>query len=304
MASQDTSEEYRSGYVGLIGRPNVGKSTLLNAILGQSITPVSPRPQTTRHNQLGILSLPYAQVIFVDTPGLHKPHNKLGEWMNQSALEVLEDVDTIVVIFDVSQPPNEEDYQVAEAIKALNGSLPVIVALNKVDELSKDKISHHFSAYEGLLPEAEFLTISATRGDQREALVDKIIDTLPPGPPYFDDDIITDATEREIAADLIRTACLELLREEVPYSIAVRIDDYKERGESGAFIAATLFVERESQKGIVIGKGGNMLKKIGTSARKKIENAVGRKVYLELRVKVLPKWRNDTTQLRRFGYGR
>ncbi len=302
MESSDTQGEHRSGFVALAGRPNIGKSTLINAFLGQNINAVSPRPQTTRLRQLGILTLPNAQVIFVDTPGIHKPLHKLGEQMNADALEVLEDADLVLVMFDMSQIPTEDDERVVERVQKLSPKPPMLMVLNKVDLVPLDEILEHQVVFENLLPDTENHVVSSTRGDGLDALLTRILELLPLGPPYYAEDIITDAYERDIAADLVRAAALNLLRDEVPHSIAVRIDEYKERNERGAYIEATIFVERNSQKGIVIGKGGAMLRDIGTFARKEIEAMSGRKVYLRLRVKVLPKWRNDMSALKRLGF--
>jgi GTP-binding protein Era len=302
MVDPETQHEHRSGYVALLGRPNVGKSTLLNAILGQSIAPVSFRPQTTRRRQLGILTTPEAQLIFIDTPGLHEPHHKLGELMNDTARDSLRDVDVVVVLFDGTQDPHKEDELVTTIIQEKSADFALLATLNKIDLLSTAEITQQLEAYQGLLPEVDFIQISATRGDGRDELLRRIIGLLPVGPQFFPDEEITDLSEREIASDLIRAAAMQHLREELPYVIAVRIDDFKERGDSGAYIAGTIFVERESQKGIVIGKGGTMLREIGTTARKEIEAMSGRKVYLELRVKVLAKWRNNPNSLERLGY--
>jgi GTP-binding protein Era len=282
----------------------VGKSTLINAYLGQNIAAVSPRPQTTRLRQLGILTLPNAQVIFVDTPGIHKPLHMLGEHMNAEAQEVLEDADLLLVMFDMSQPPTEDDDRVAERVQELSPKIRALVVLNKIDLLPPDEVLERQSAFETLIPDTEIHVISSTRGDGRDQLLDRMLELLPSGPRYYPEDELTDTYERDLAADLLRAAALNLLRDEVPHCIAVRIDEYKERNEHGAFIAATIFVERESQKGIVIGKGGGMLREIGTLARKEIEAMSGRKVYLDLRVKVLPGWRNDMKVLKRLGFVR
>ncbi len=299
-----TPKNHRSGFVAVIGRPNVGKSTLMNRYLGQSVAPVSPRAQTTIRRQLGILTLPNAQVIFVDTPGIHKPKHVLGERMNVTAEAALEDADALLVILDLSQPPAPDDQRVAERILAYEGPAPVICALNKLDTVASDSLEQRLAAFDSLLPEAEKLSLSATRGDNCDNLLQRLIELLPEGPRYYPEDEITDAYERDIAADMIRAACLQLLRDEVPYCIAVRIDEYKERNEHGAYIRATLLAERQSQKGIVIGKQGRVLREIGTLARKEIEAMSGRKVYLDLKVDVLPRWRNDERALKRFGYFR
>jgi GTP-binding protein Era len=304
VESSDIQEGHRSGFVALAGRPNIGKSTLINALLGQNIAAVSPRPQTTRFRQLGILTIPNAQVIFVDTPGIHKPLHKLGEQMNADALEVLEDADLVLVMFDISQLPTEDDERVAERVQELSSKPPMLIVLNKIDLVSPDDLRERQSAFESLIPDIEVHVISSARGDGRDQLLDRILELLPFGPQYYAEDMITDAYERDIAADLVRAAALKLLRDEVPHCIAIRIDEYKERNERGAYIEATIFVERDSQKGIVIGKGGAMLREIGTLARKEIEAMSGRKVYLKLRVKVLPRWRNDMNALKRLGFVR
>jgi GTP-binding protein Era len=302
MPEDRAKENHRAGYVAMVGRPNVGKSTLVNAFLGQIVAPVAPLPQTTRRNQLGILTLENAQVIFVDTPGLHKPRHKLGERMNEAARQALQDADLALVLFDASEPPTAEDQRVAQAIQELAPGLPRLAALNKIDLIKAQRLAEMQAAFEAILPDTPFYPLSATRGDGRQELLEALLEKLPPGEPYFPPDQITDYYEREIAAELIRAACMHILRQEIPHAIAVRIDEYKERNEHGAFIAATLFVERESQKPIVIGRNGSVIKEIGTIARREIEAMSGRKVFLELRVKVLPRWRNDEGALKRLGF--
>lgn len=301
---QEQSENavYRAGFVTVVGRPNVGKSTLINTYLQQKVAAVSPRPQTTRRKQLGILTLASAQIVFVDTPGLHKPVHKLGEYMNQVASDTLSDADVIVWMVDASIPPTDEDRIVAERIASAGEQRQVILALNKMDLLKSEQAAEREQQYHALLPEALPFQLSAITGKNSGELLEKIITLLPPGQPFYDEEQVTDLYERDIAADLIREAALIHLREEVPHSIAVRIDEYKERSETGAFIRATLFVEKESQKGIVIGKGGEMLKKIGAAARKQIEAMSGRKVFLEINVKVNKNWRDSSDALRLFGY--
>ena len=295
-------EMIKSGFVAVMGKPNVGKSTLINALLRQKVAAVSPRPQTTRKRQMGILTLQDAQIIFIDTPGVHKPRHKLGESMNQHALETLQDCDLILLIVDASSEPDEEDRMLAAAIQQLNRSLTTVIALNKIDKLEAELVDQREAAYLELVPQAMPITISATRGDNLDILLKEIIELLPTGPAYFPNDQVTDLYEREIAADLIREAALHLLRDEIPHGIAIRIDQFTERNEHGAYIEATIFVERESHKGIVIGEGGSMLKQIGSSARKEIEAMSGRKVFLRLRVKVRKNWRNDEKVLRWFGF--
>ncbi|MEA4908428.1 MAG: GTPase Era [Chloroflexi bacterium] len=299
---EQDGKAYKAGFVAVIGRPNVGKSTLMNGLLGQKVAAVSPRPQTTRRKQLGILTLKNAQIVFMDTPGLHKAHHKLGEYMNEVALATLEDADVLVWMVDVSEAPNEEDQLIATRLAAVKRLPPVLLALNKLDALAGRPAAEPGRAYQDLLPQGEPFYLSATTGKGRDELLQRIVGLLPAGQPYYDEEQVTDYYEREIAAELVREAALLHLRDEVPHSIAVRIDEFTERGDSGAFIAATLFVERESHKGIVIGKGGEMLKKIGSTARQEIEGMSGRKVYLELRVKVNKNWRNDPEALKLLGY--
>lgn len=294
--------DFKSGFVAIMGRPNVGKSTLVNQFLGTKIAATSPWPQTTRKTQMGILTLKHAQIVFVDTPGFHNPIHKLGEKMNQEALQVLEESDIILFLVDISQPPHEEDRLLAGSLLSMRRSVPVIIAFNKSDLKSKDLNEKHAELYQDLAPLSETIMISSTIGENLDQLISKLITLLPNGPPFFPEDQLTDLYEREIAADLIRESVLFNLRAEVPHSIAVRIDEFKDRNESTTYIAATLFVERDSQKGIVIGQGGEKIKKIGIDARQKIEELLGRKVYLRLRIKVRKNWRNDETALRLFGF--
>jgi GTP-binding protein Era len=302
MKADALPEGHKSGFVALVGRPNVGKSTLINALLAQQVAAVSPRPQTTRRRQLGILTLSDAQIIFMDTPGIHKPVHKLGEYMNREAEAALEDTDVTLVLFSLFERPNDEDRRVAEQVLRRASQSQVLVALNMVDLIAQEALAQRSADYQALLPDEEILHISATRGDNLDRLQQRIIELLPKGPRYYPEDEVTDAYERDIAADLIRAATLDSLRDEVPHCVAVRIEEYKERNQHGAYIRATLFVERDSQKGIVIGKGGSMLRQIGSKARHQIEAMSGRKVYLELRVKVLRGWRNKPSSLKQLGF--
>lgn len=296
------TEPFRAGYVSVVGRPNVGKSTLVNCLLGQKVAAVSPRPQTTRRRQLGILTTPQAQVIFMDTPGLHKPLHKLGEFMNAVAALTLQDADVILWLVDGNEPPTGEDHLVAEKLAALQSAPPVFLAVNKVDLLKPADAAARALEFSALLPAARVFRISAAARIGVESLLAELIALLPEGEPFYDEEQVTDLYEREIAADLIRAAALVHLRDEIPHAMAVRIDEYKDRSEEMAYISATLFVERESHKGIVIGQGGGMLKTIGMQARKQIEEMTGRKVFLELRVKVNKNWREDAGALRLLGY--
>jgi len=293
---------YKCGFVTLIGRPNTGKSTLLNALLGQKVAAVSPRPQTTQRRQLGILTLENAQIIFMDTPGIHNPHHKLGEYMNEIAKATLEQADVLIWMVDLSVSPHQEDLLIADFLKEIEHLPPAILALNKVDLLSPNQTQNRQDSYHNLIPQADPVLLSATSGAGQQQLLSEIIDRLPSSPPLYSAEQITDFYEREIAADLIREAALLHLRDEIPHAIAVRIDEYKERGESGNYIAATLFVERESHKGIVIGQKGSMIKTIGSTARQEIEAMSGQRTYLELRVKIKKNWRNNSSVLRYFGF--
>ncbi len=295
---------HRSGFIAIIGRPNVGKSTLLNALLGQKIAAVSPRPQTTRKKQLGILTLENAQLIFVDTPGLHNAKHKLGEFLNQEAQEALDGVDLILWLVDASTQPTEEDTNISSLLKGVSRRTPLMLVLNKMDMLKPDDESARVEAYAQLAGDAIVLKISAAKRLGIGELLETLIQAVPEREADYPGEQITDLYEREIAGDLIREACLIQLRDEVPHGMAVRIDEFKERENGMVYIAATVFVERESQKGIVIGESGKMLKSIGSAARKEIEAMGGRRTFLELRVKVSKDWRNDPNALRLLGYGR
>jgi GTPase len=289
----------------VMGRPNVGKSTLINSLLGQKIAAVSPRPQTTRRRQLGILTLEYGQIVFMDTPGVHKPRNKLGESLNRLAEETLEETDLILFLVDASSEPNEEDRILSDMLGSLKKLAPVLLLLNKVDLIPTNELETRQAAYQSILPDKadiSTMAVSATSGIHMGELLEKILSYMPEGEPFYPESQITDIYEREIAADLIRESALIHLKDEVPHGVSIRVDEYTERNEHGAYIAATVFVERESHKPILIGQGGEMLKKIGTFARQEIERMSGRKVFLQLRVKVRKNWRNDEKILRWFGY--
>ena len=298
---ENEEKKFYSGYICVVGRPNVGKSTLINLLLGQKIAAVSPRPQTTQRVQLGILSDEDSQMIFMDTPGIHKPLSKLGEAMNEAAIETISDADSVLWIVDISVKPNTEDEISAERIKAGGPQDKVIMVLNKCDLVNQNQLSENENFYKKLLPEAKRMAVSCRSGQGIPELIAELKSRLPEGPAFYDPDQITDLYEREIASDLIRESLLKNLDDEIPHSIAVRIEEYKDRSETNSYINATLLLDRESHKGIVIGKDGEMIRKIGQDARREIEKLTGRKIFLELRVKVMKNWRDDENLLRQLG---
>ena len=297
---EELPPDHRAGYVAVVGKPNVGKSTLMNAFLGEKVAIVTPKPQTTRQNQLGILTRRDAQVIFVDTPGIHLPRTKLGEYMVATAREALHDADVILFIVDVSELPDAADRAIADLLR--QSEAPVILALNKVDLLSEAQAEQQARFYQALLPQAEPILLSATTGYNRDALLERLIQLLPRGPRYYPADQLTDMQLRDNAAEIIREQVLLLYDQEVPHSVAVQVDQFKERSADMTYIAATIYVERESQKKILIGSGGSALKEVGRRAREQLEAILGTRVYLELWVKVLKNWRKDEKALRRLGY--
>ena len=308
LLPEELPPDHRSGFVAVVGKPNVGKSTLMNAYLGQKVAIVSPKPQTTRDRLLGILTLVHergdlaaAQIIFVDTPGIHKPMHKLGQYMVETAVRAIPDADVVLFLVDVSRPPNDEDKQIAEILQQ-RGSMPVLLALNKADLLTAEQESACARAYQDLGQFDDCLAISALRGDNLDALLEATVERLPLGPRYYPEDQVTDQQTRFIAAELVREQVLHHLRQEIPYSVAVIVDQFKRRSEEMTYISANIFVERDTQKAIILGEGGRMIKRIGRDARQQIEELVGTRVYLELWVKVRKKWRQDERELQRMGY--
>ena len=293
---------HKSGFVAVVGRPNVGKSTLVNALVGQKVAIVSPKPQTTRSRILGILARPDAQIIFVDTPGVHRPHHKLGKAMVADATRALPDADVVLFVVDGSVPPTGEDRMVAELIRQQTDT-SVILVLNKMDLLPIGKVESHTEAYWALVPERrDWMMTTATQGVNLDKLLERVLDALPEGPPYYPGDQVTDQTEREIAAEMVREQVLRHTRQEVPHAVAVVVEEFKERENDVIYISANVFVEKRSQKGIIIGRKGQMLRKIGAAARQEIERMTGGRIYLDLWVKVRKDWRRDEEELRRLGY--
>jgi GTP-binding protein Era len=308
LVPDDLPPDHRSGFVAVVGKPNVGKSTLMNAYLGQKVAIVSPKPQTTRNRLLGILTLEQnrgdiadAQIIFVDTPGIHQPLHKLGEYMVETAVRAIPDADVVLFLVDVSRPPGDEDRQIADILRE-QGHMPVLLVLNKVDLLPPEQVTAHVEAYQALGEFDDWLLVSALHGDNRDLLLEKTIERLPFGPRYYPEEQVTDQQLRFMAAELVREQVMRHLRQEIPYSVAVVVDQFKERSENMTYISANVFVERDTQKAIILGRKGSMIKRIGRDARREIEELLGTRVYLELWVKVRKKWRKDEKELRRLGY--
>ena len=312
-AADNLPPDHRSGFVAVIGRPNVGKSTLLNRLLGQKIAITSPKPQTTRDQLLGILTLPDVQFLFLDTPGIHKPQHKLGERMVEVAEETIDDADVVLWLVDVGVPATEEDQAIAELLADIfrrrrGRPTPLVLGLNKQDTAGNpDILAQRAADYHTLvatLPRtsAQTAVFSALTGAGVDDLLALLRGLLPQGPRYYPEDQVTDLQTRFIVAELIREKALHLLQQEVPHSMAVIVDEFTLRDADMTYIAATVYVERDSQKGIVLGQKGRMIKSIGQAARPEIEELVGTRVYLELWVKVWEKWRRKEAMLRRLGY--
>jgi GTPase len=292
------AENFRSGFVALVGKPNVGKSTLLNALLGQKVAIVSPKPQTTRVAQRGILNLDHTQIIFVDTPGIHDPRTKLGSFMVEQARRSIPDADVVCFVVDISAPPNRIELRIAAL--ARRARAPRILVLNKLDQRPRGGMNY-LEAYRELGPWDMEVAISALHRKGLETLVDELVRRLPQGAPLYPEDQITDQSEREHAAELVREQVLRYIEQEVPHGVAVETEEWEEK-EQAVYIRMTIYVEKDSQKGILIGAGGTMLKRIGSGARRGIEETLGRQVYLELWVKVRPNWRDDSSSLHWLGY--
>ena len=308
LMPEDLPPDHRSGFVAVVGKPNVGKSTLMNAYLGQKVAIVSPKPQTTRNRLLGILTMEQArgdladaQIIFVDTPGIHRPMHKLGEYMLETAIRAIPDADVVLFMVDVSRPPGDEDRQIADILRE-QCRVPVLLVLNKADLPQPEQVPAHAEAYQALGEFDEQLLVSALRRDNLDQLLEATIERLPFGPRYYPEEQITDQQLRFMAAELIREQAMRHLRQELPYSVAVVVDQFKERNEALTYVSANIFVERDTQKAIFLGQGGRMIKRIGRDARHEIQDLLGTRVYLELWVKVRKKWRKNEKELHRLGY--
>ncbi|MFC5542109.1 MAG: GTPase Era [Bacilli bacterium] len=296
------NKAFKSGFISIIGRPNVGKSTFLNHVIGQKIAIMSDKPQTTRNKIQGVLTREHSQMIFIDTPGIHKPKHKLGEFMVKVSKNTLREVDLILFMVNAEEKIGKGDEFIMEMLR--DTDTPVFLVVNKIDKVHPDELLKIIDDYRQQMDFAEVIPISALEGNNVERLLETIEKYLPEGPQYYPSDQITDHPERFIISELIREKVLHLTREEVPHSVAVVIDQIRrdEKNENLIHVMATIMVERDSQKGIIIGKGGKLLKEIGTLARRDIEMLLGSKVYLELWVKVQKDWRNKITYLRDFGY--
>lgn len=292
--------EHKSGFVAIVGRPNVGKSTLLNRIVGQKIAIMSDKAQTTRNKIQGVFTTPDAQIIFIDTPGIHKPKHRLGDFMVETAYSALKEVDAVLFMISADEKRGRGDDFIMERLKT--NDTPVFLVINKIDKVHPDDLLGIIEDYTSQMDFAEVVPISATEGNNFETLMNTLIKQMPAGPQYFPDDQITDHPEYFIVSELVREKVLLLTRDEVPHSVAVVVDSMKRNENDKVHIQATIIVERNSQKGIIIGKGGKMLKDIGTKARRDIEQLLGDKVFLELWVKVQKDWRDKQTYLQDYGY--
>ncbi|MGR5590659.1 GTPase Era [Peptoniphilus grossensis] len=298
-----TENNFKSGYVSVVGRPNVGKSTLLNAIIGEKISAISSKPQTTRQNITFIHTDDDSQIIFLDTPGIQRPKNKLGEFMLTESKESINEADVITYIVDTSKKIGKAERSIIDILKEYQGKLPIILLINKVDTIKKDELLEIISMYadEGIFN--EIIPISAMKNDGVDIYIETLKKYLKPGPMYYPEDMITDKNERFIVAEIIREKGLRYLNEEVPHGLAISIEKFKKREDKNIYdIEANIYVERDSHKGILIGKGGSMLKRIGTEAREDAERLLDAKVNLQIWVKVEKNWRERDNLVKRFGY--
>ena len=292
---------FKSGFVSIIGRPNVGKSTFLNHVMGQKIAIMSDKAQTTRNKIQGIYTTENEQIVFIDTPGIHKPHNALGDYMVESAYSTLREVDTVLFMVPADEPRGKGDNMIIERLKQAN--VPVILVVNKIDKVHPDQLLAQIDDFRTQMDFKEVVPISALEGNNTEKLLEILKSNLEEGFKYFPDDMITDHPERFLVGEMIREKVLILTREEVPHSIAVTVDSMKRDEDTGKIhIMVTIYVERKSQKGIILGKGGDMIRKVGKMARRDIEVMLGDKVYLETWVKIKSNWRDKKIDIQAMGY--
>lgn len=291
---------FKSGFVALIGRPNVGKSTLLNYIVGQKVAIMSNVAQTTRNKIQGIYTSKDAQIVFIDTPGVHKTATKLGDFMERSTLSALDEVDAVVYVVSATEKRGPGDNFIIDRLKQVKQ--PIYLVVNKIDQVHPNDLPDIVAQYKDALPFKGIIPISALQGNNVNELINELVAGLPHGPQYYPDDQISDHPERFVIAEMIREKVFILTRDEVPHSVAVDVTSVKREDEEHVHISANIVVERPGQKGIIIGKKGQMLKKIGTMARKDIERLLGDRVYLQLWVKVVPKWRDKSAMLKDYGY--
>ena len=292
---------FKTGYIALIGRPNVGKSTLMNQMIGQKIAITSNKPQTTRNKIMTVYTDDTCQMIFLDTPGIHETKNKLGEYMTKLAKNTLDEVDIVMWLVEPSTFIGAGEKAIIEDLKKCRK--PVILVINKIDTVSEDNLDRFEEAYRKEMDFSAVVKVAALKRRNIDGVMNTIKEFLPVGPPFYDEDTLTDQPERQIVAEIVREKALRLMKDEVPHGIAVTVERMREREDKELMdIEATIICERDSHKGIVIGKGGSMLKKIGSTARKDIEELLQIKVNLQLWVKVRKDWRDDKTQLKSFGY--
>ncbi len=295
-----TVKPFRSGFVAIVGRPNVGKSTLLNRILGEKIVITSDKPQTTRNRIQGIHNISGGQIVFIDTPGVHRAKSRLNRYMVETALASIKEVDVVLFLVEADAEPAGQEKVITEILA--DAGMPVFLVINKTDLVEKERLLERIAAYARLFPFREIVPVSALAGEGVEKLVDLVFAALPEGPAYFPDDILTDLPERFVVAEIIREKVFRLTRDEIPYSVAVTVDSFKERADGLVAISASIVVERDSQKGIIIGRRGEMLKKIGSQARHEIEGLLDARVFLELFVKVRKDWSENPRLLKELGY--
>lgn len=297
---QSNKKNFKAGYVAIVGKPNVGKSTLINDILGCKLSIVTPKPQTTRQKIMGVLTKEDYQIVFYDTPGIIEPKYELQKYMVKESYDAIEDADEILMMVEPFKSPTDEDKEVINKLSGIK--VPVILAINKVDMVEKDHLIPIIAAYDTQMKFAEIVPISALKETNIDLLLTLLAKYLPEGEPFYPEDYLTDYNERFLASEIIREKVFGFYGEEIPYSTTVDIAEFKEREKGKDFIKAVIYVERDSQKGIIIGEDGKAIKQLGTIARKEIETQIGRKVYLELWVKVMEKWRKDRSKLQKLGY--